>query len=197
MESFRLLQWLHIIMLHMRKIDRQSKQMLQRNQDRQSKQMLQRKLDRQSKQMFQRNQDRQSKQMFQQNQDRQSKLAHNDNNIDGVNPYIYTLFHTGTKSQLRKLIIGKTSRSHRCIETEKYCVTNSEVSLFLVIHYILVNKRNDTKIFLKYIFMLKPKRLFIIIYVNVCVKTRFSSHLTNYNILFRYGKIPENQFPVQ
>lgn len=62
---------------------------------------------------------------------------------------------------------------------------------------ILVNKRNDRKIFFKYIFLLKPKRLFIIIYVNVCVKTRFSSHLTNYNILFRYGKIPENQFSVQ
>ena len=35
---------------------------------------------------------------------------------------------------------------------------------------ILVNKRNDTTIFLKYIFMLKAKQLFIIIYVNVCVK---------------------------
>jgi len=30
-------------------------------------------------------------------------------------------------------------------------------------------KRNDRKISLTYIFMLKPKQLFIIIYVNVCV----------------------------
>ena len=36
--------------------------------------------------------------------------------------------------------------------------------------------------------MLKPKQLFIIIYVNVCVK-RVYSHKTNNNILFRYGKI--------
>jgi hypothetical protein len=54
----------------------------------------------------------------------------------------------------------------------------------------LVNRRNDTKIFLKYIFMLKPKQLFIIIYVNVCVK-RVYPHKTNDNILFRYGKIPD------
>ena len=39
----------------------------------------------------------------------------------------------------------------------------------LIVIYILVGKRNDTKIFFKYIFMLKPKQLFIIIYVNVCV----------------------------
>jgi hypothetical protein len=36
--------------------------------------------------------------------------------------------------------------------------------------YILVNTRNDTKIFLNYMFMLKPKQLFIVIYVNVCTK---------------------------
>ena len=58
---------------------------------------------------------------------------------------------------------------------------------------ILVNKRNDTKIFLKYICMLKPEQLFIIIYVNVFVK-RVYPHKTNNNILFRYGKIPESQF---
>jgi hypothetical protein len=35
--------------------------------------------------------------------------------------------------------------------------------------------------------MLKPKQLFIIIYVNVCVKRAYP-HKTNNNILFRYGK---------
>ena len=35
--------------------------------------------------------------------------------------------------------------------------------------------------------MLKPKQLFIIIYVNVCVKHVYP-HKTNNNILFRYGK---------
>jgi hypothetical protein len=47
--------------------------------------------------------------------------------------------------------------------------------------------------FVKYIFMLKPKQLFIIIYNNVCVK-RVYSHKTNNNIIFRYGKIPKSQF---
>jgi hypothetical protein len=42
-------------------------------------------------------------------------------------------------------------------------------------------------------FMLKPKQLFIVIYVNVCVK-RVYPHKANNNILFRYGKIPESQF---
>jgi hypothetical protein len=55
--------------------------------------------------------------------------------------------------------------------------------------YILVNKRNGTKIFLKDIFMLKPKQLFIIIYLNVCVNR-------HYNILFPNGNIPESQFSV-
>jgi hypothetical protein len=41
--------------------------------------------------------------------------------------------------------------------------------------YILVNTRNDTKIFLKYMFMLKPKQLFIIINVNVCTKQTIKS----------------------
>ena len=40
---------------------------------------------------------------------------------------------------------------------------------------ILVNKRNNEKIFLKYIFMLKPIQLFIIIYVNVCTKQTIKS----------------------
>jgi hypothetical protein len=40
--------------------------------------------------------------------------------------------------------------------------------------------------------MLKPKQLFIIIYVNVCVHP----HKTNNKILFRYGKIQESQFSV-
>jgi hypothetical protein len=61
--------------------------------------------------------------------------------------------------------------------------------------YILVNKRNDTKICFKYIFMLKPKQLFIIIYVNVCVKYVYP-YETNNSILFRIGKIPESQFSV-
>ena len=43
---------------------------------------------------------------------------------------------------------------------------------------ILVNKRNDTTIFLKYIFMLKAKQLFIIIYVNVCVKRVYPHKIT-------------------
>ena len=59
---------------------------------------------------------------------------------------------------------------------------------------VQVNKRNNTNIFFKYIFMLKPKQLFIIIYVNVYVK-RVSPHKTNNNLLFRYGKIPESHFP--
>jgi len=41
--------------------------------------------------------------------------------------------------------------------------------------------------------MLKPKQLFVIIYVNVCVK-RVYPHKANNNILFRYGKIPECKF---
>ena len=41
--------------------------------------------------------------------------------------------------------------------------------------------------------MLKPNPLFIIIYVNVCVKRAYP-HKTNNNILFRYGKIPESKF---
>ena len=43
--------------------------------------------------------------------------------------------------------------------------------------------------------MLKPKQLFIIIYVNVCVK-RVYPQQTNNNILFRYGNIQERQFSV-
>jgi hypothetical protein len=51
------------------------------------------------------------------------------------------------------------------------------------------------KHFFKYIFMLKPKQLFIIIYVNVCVKCVYP-HETNNNILFRIGKIPESKFSI-
>ena len=40
--------------------------------------------------------------------------------------------------------------------------------------------------------MLKPKQLFIIIYVDVCMK-RVYPYKTNNSILFRYGKIPESQ----
>ena len=57
---------------------------------------------------------------------------------------------------------------------------------------ILVNKRNDTKIWRKQI-MLKPKQLLITIYVNVCVK-RVYPHKTNNNILFRYGKFRKVNF---
>jgi hypothetical protein len=43
--------------------------------------------------------------------------------------------------------------------------------------------------------MLKPKQLFIIIYINVCVKRAYP-HKTNNNILFCNGKIPESKFSV-
>ena len=43
--------------------------------------------------------------------------------------------------------------------------------------------------------MLKPKQLYVIIYVKVSVK-RVYPHKENNNILFRYGKIPESQFSV-
>ena len=43
--------------------------------------------------------------------------------------------------------------------------------------------------------MLKPKQLFVIIYVNACVKGVYP-HKANNNILFRYGEIPESQFSV-
>ena len=42
--------------------------------------------------------------------------------------------------------------------------------------------------------MLKPKQLFIIIYVNVCVK-RVYPHKTNNNILVPSRKYQESQFP--
>ena len=44
--------------------------------------------------------------------------------------------------------------------------------------------------------MLRPKQLFVIIYVNVCVK-RVYPHKSNNNILFHYEKIQECQFSVQ
>ena len=43
--------------------------------------------------------------------------------------------------------------------------------------------------------MLKPKQLFTIIFVNVCVKRAYP-HKTNNNILFCCEKIPESQFSV-
>ncbi len=43
--------------------------------------------------------------------------------------------------------------------------------------------------------MLKPKQLFIFIYVNVCVK-RVYPHKANSKILFRYRNIPESNFSV-
>jgi hypothetical protein len=56
-------------------------------------------------------------------------------------------------------------------------------------------KETIQRCFLKYIFMLRPKQLFIIMYVNVCVKRDYP-HKSNNNILFRYAKIPESQFSV-
>jgi len=41
--------------------------------------------------------------------------------------------------------------------------------------------------------MLKPKQLFVIICVIVCVKRAYPDK-TNNNILFRYGKFPESKF---
>ena len=41
--------------------------------------------------------------------------------------------------------------------------------------------------------MLKPKQLFIIIYVNICVRHVYP-HKAKNNILFRIGKISESQF---
>ena len=42
--------------------------------------------------------------------------------------------------------------------------------------------------------MLKPKQLFIFIYVNVCMQ-RVYPHKTNNNILFRYGKFRKINVP--
>ena len=53
--------------------------------------------------------------------------------------------------------------------------------------YTCQQQRNDPNIFFKYIFMLKPKQLCIIIYVNDCMK-RVYPHKANNNILFRSGK---------
>ena len=72
---------------------------------------------------------------------------------------------------------------------------NTVITCMISHTYILVNKRNDTKIFLKYIVMLKPKQFFIIIYINICVK-RVYPHKAYTNILFRYGKIPETKLSV-
>ena len=58
--------------------------------------------------------------------------------------------------------------------------------------YILVNNRNNTNIFFKYIFMLKPKQLFIIVYVNNCV-TRVYPHknktITSCSVAEKFWKV--------
>ena len=56
-------------------------------------------------------------------------------------------------------------------------------------------QRKRYKDVFKYILMLKPNELFIVTYVNVCVK-RVYPHNTNNNILFRYGNIAESKFSV-
>ena len=66
--------------------------------------------------------------------------------------------------------------------------------VFMNLMYTSTQKKRY-KDFFKYMFMLKPKHLFIIIYVNVCVK-RVYLHKANNNIMFCYGKIPESQFSV-
>lgn len=43
--------------------------------------------------------------------------------------------------------------------------------------------------------MLKPKQLFVIIYVNVCMKRVYPLKANN-NILLRYGNIQESKFSV-
>jgi hypothetical protein len=55
----------------------------------------------------------------------------------------------------------------------------------LLYYYILVNKRNDTKIFFKYIFMLKQKQWFNIIYVNVCMKRAYHHKTNSGKYIFR------------
>jgi hypothetical protein len=61
--------------------------------------------------------------------------------------------------------------------------------------YTSQQQKTIQRFFFKYIFMLKLKQLFIIIYFNVCVK-RVYPHKTNINILFGYGQIPESKFSV-
>ena len=71
----------------------------------------------------------------------------------------------------------------------------SHIHEYFTFVHIPVSKGNDTKIFFKYIFMLKPKQLFIIIYVNVC-ELHVYPHKAKNNILLRNGKIQEVNFPL-
>ena len=61
--------------------------------------------------------------------------------------------------------------------------------IHLTLIYILVNKRINTKTFFKYIFMLNPKQLFIIIYVNVIWQTITSCSVTE---KFRKVNLPSH-----
>jgi hypothetical protein len=73
---------------------------------------------------------------------------------------------------------------------------NGELFTFVDITIKYQSTKETIKWFKKiYIFMLTPKLLFVIIYVNVCVKRAYP-HKTNNNILFRHGKIQECQFSV-
>jgi hypothetical protein len=54
--------------------------------------------------------------------------------------------------------------------------------------YTSQQKKRYKYFFFRYIFMLKPKQLLIIIYVNVCVK-RVYPHKANNNILFALRKL--------
>jgi hypothetical protein len=76
-----------------------------------------------------------------------------------------------------------------------YPTTNYFVYFHIIYIYTSQQKKRYKYFCLNIFFMLKPKQLFIIIYVNASVK-RVYPHKTNNNILFRYGKIPENQFSV-
>ena len=77
-----------------------------------------------------------------------------------------------------------------------YFVRNEYYSIFSrgKLH-ILVNKRNDTKIFFRIYFYVKTKT---IVYYHLCQCLRETRliypYKTNNNILLRYGKIPECQF---
>ena len=64
----------------------------------------------------------------------------------------------------------------------------------LFLNYILVNKRNYTKIFFNMFFYVKTKTI-VYYHLRQCLRET-SLHKTNNNILFRYGKIHESQFSV-
>jgi hypothetical protein len=66
---------------------------------------------------------------------------------------------------------------------------------FVLSVFYTSQQKKRYKDFFEIYFLLKPKQLFIIIYVNVCVKHVYPQK-TNNNILFRYGEIPESQFSV-